>query len=114
MRRNLLVLTGLSLVIVSGGIASTQSPPPANDAVAHGKEIFTQKCSLCHQTTTTDKTIGPGLKGISKRNFAGTSVPVSDEELRKLILKGKGMMPAFEKQLDEKQVNNVVAYLNTL
>ncbi len=112
-----------NLVIGAGTVASSQEQPaskPATDSASHsadeGKKVFTQRCAVCHKTDSETKTVGPGLKGLggSTRKFVTTDTPVTEEALRKWILKGDGLMPPFEKVLDDKQVGDLVLYLKTL
>ena len=113
----------VSATLAIGTVSLSQEQPankPTSDSSNHsadeGKKVFTQRCSACHKTDSETKTIGPGLKGLggSSRKFVTTDTPVTDETLRKWILKGDGLMPPFEKVLDDKQVGDLVSYLKTL
>ena len=56
---------------------------PGNNAaaVARGKTIFQQKCTVCHYDNSDQKKIGPGLKGISKRGtFSVNGNKITDEK----------------------------------
>jgi mono/diheme cytochrome c family protein len=115
-------IVSVTLVIGTGIVASGQEQPAskptdsANHSAEEGKKVFTQRCATCHKTDSETKTIGPGLKGLggSSRKFITTDTPVTDEALRKWILKGDGLMPPFEKVLNDKQVDDLVTYLKTL
>jgi mono/diheme cytochrome c family protein len=107
------------LVIFIAATAASQDPAPTpatGDATSGpmGKDLFAQKCALCHHSDSESRLVGPGLKGISARNFVTTGKPVTDAGIRNWILKGDGQMPSFEKILDDKQVDSLVAYLKTL
>src|SRR5580658_8313056 len=39
----------------------------AKPDAAKGKVVFDQQCGICHDAATTDKKMGPGLKGLFKR-----------------------------------------------
>ena len=41
-------------------------------------------------------------------------VPANDERVRDTILKGRRNMPRFNDVLDDKQINDLIAYLHTL
>src|ERR1700736_769406 len=57
-------------------------------AVARGKELFQQKCVLCHYDTSDQKKIGPGLKGLNKRGtFTVNGNKITDESLKTWIEK---------------------------
>ena len=84
-------------------------------AVARGKSLFQQKCSICHYDTSDQKKIGPGLKGLSKRGtFTVNGNKITDESLKTWIDNGDQLMPPFKDVLEESQVKDVIAYVKTL
>ena len=122
MKRNYLVL-GIALLGVAVAVLA-QDPPakaPAKKAAASkgsatkGKELFDQKCGLCHFADSDAKKIGPGLKGISKRGtFTVNNNKFTDESLKTWIENGDQLMPPFKDVLDEGQIKDVIAYVKTL
>ncbi|WP_213804043.1 cytochrome c [Granulicella sp. dw_53] len=94
------------------------APPkaaPLSEAAVRGKAIFAEKCALCHNAETTEKKIGPGLKGFYQRGtFTSDNSKVTDEAVTKLIENGKGMMPPFKGSLESAKIQDLVAYLKTL
>jgi len=121
-KRNYLVL-GIALLGVAVAVLA-QDPPakaPAKKAAASkgsatkGKEVFDQKCGLCHFADSDAKKIGPGLKGISKRGtFTVNNNKFTDESLKTWIENGDSLMPPFKDVLDEQQIKDVIAYVKTL
>lgn len=84
-------------------------------AAARGKEIFEQKCAVCHYADSDAKKIGPGLKGISKRGtFTVNNNKVTDETLKTWVENGDTLMPPFKEVLEGPQIKDVVAYVKTL
>ena len=84
-------------------------------AVARGKSIFQEKCSICHYDTSDQKKIGPGLKGLSKRGtFSVNGNKITDESLKAWIENGDQLMPPFKDALEPTQVKDVIAYVKTL
>lgn len=84
-------------------------------AVARGKALFQQKCSLCHYDTSDQKKIGPGLKGLNKRGtFSANGNKITDETLRTWIENGDQLMPPFKDVLEPAQIKDVIAYVRTL
>jgi cytochrome c len=84
-------------------------------AVARGKDLFQQKCALCHYDTSDQKKIGPGLKGLNKRGtFTVNGNKVTDDNLRTWIENGDQLMPPFKDVLEAGQIKDVVAYVRTL
>jgi mono/diheme cytochrome c family protein len=72
-----------------------------------GQKIYLARCSGCHKPTGTSAT-GPGLRGILK------SGRHPEAEVRKIIMDGKEMMPAFRGRLTPKDLDDLIEYLKTL
>jgi cytochrome c len=101
--------------VVWGNNASKK--PAANNAaaVARGKTLFQQKCSVCHYDTSDQKKIGPGLKGLSKRGtFSVNGNKITDDSLKTWIENGDQLMPPFKEVLEPPQIKDVIAYVKTL
>ncbi len=113
------VFTAILVLVVSAGLAQKKGAAKdekkgaAGDAAAGGK-IFKEKCTICHYADKADKRIGPGMKGVFKREKMWDDKPMNEANVREMILKGGGKMVGFEDQLDKKEIDNVVAYLKTL
>src|ERR1700676_4890707 len=88
---------------------------PNAAAGARGKELFQQKCVLCHYDTTYQKKIGPGLKGLNKRGtFTVNGNKITDESLKTWIENGDQLMPPFKDVLEPAEIKDVIAYVKTL
>jgi mono/diheme cytochrome c family protein len=86
----------------------------AEGPAAEGAIVFQQNCSACHQTDSTATKIGPGLKGIFKRDkFPVSGQAASEENFRKQLITPFSKMPPFG-HLPPDQVDALVAYLKTL
>ena len=99
--------------------STTKKPAAAgakdSAAVARGKDVFQQKCSVCHFDTSDAKKIGPGLKGLNKRGtFSVNGNKVTDENLKTWIENGDSLMPPFKDAIEEAQIKDVIAYVKTL
>jgi cytochrome c len=123
-KRNYLVL---GFAVLSMAVAVLAQDPPtkttpkktaaskSSGVAAKGKEVFDQKCSICHFADSDGKKIGPGLKGISKRGtFTVNNNKVTDATLKDWIENGDSLMPPFKEALDEQQIKDVIAYVKTL
>ena len=100
--------------MVSGNNASKSATNNAA-AVARGKTLFQQKCSVCHYDTSDQKKIGPGLKGLSKRGtFTVNGNKITDDSLKTWIENGDQLMPPFKDVLEPGQIKDVIAYVKTL
>ena len=85
-----------------------------DDSVANGAAIFQQNCSGCHLTDSTASKVGPGLKGVFKRDkFEVSGKDASEENFRKQLVTPFSKMPPFG-HLTPDQVNALIAYLKTI
>lgn len=81
---------------------------------AKGKDVFEQ-CSVCHNADSTDVKIGPGLKGLFKKDkLSTTGKPVTDANVLEKINEGGNGMPSYKDILSDKEKADVIAYLKTL
>jgi cytochrome c2 len=88
-----------------------------------GEEIFDKKCQACHRRTDEVKT-GPGLAGSTKRHseewlhkwLASPKAVIEsgDQEALALVKKFKVKMPIIDLMQDEKNRNDMIAFLKTL
>ena len=92
-----------------------------------GAALFEQhRCGSCHGPANSPTQMrGPTLEGIYGRMIPladGSSVPAEDNYLResivrpgaKLVAGYQNLMPTFEGQLSEEELNDLVAYIKTL
>jgi len=103
-----------------GGAAASNLPP-----AKLGKQIYEQyACSTCHSTDGSKKT-GPTWKGLfgSKVQLSnGKTVTADEDYIRESIEKPhakivKGfqpVMPSFQGQFSDDQINGIIAYIKTL
>jgi len=93
---------------------STVALPAADKGdAAKGKEVFEQ-CSVCHNADSTEKKMGPGLKGLFKKDKLANGKKPSDATVRAKIDEGGNGMPAYKDMLSDEEKDNLVAYLKTL
>ena len=102
---------GCCLALAAGSFAVAAAQK--GDA-AKGKESFEQMCSVCHNPDTTDKKVGPGLKGLFKHDKLVNGKKVSDANVLEKINEGGNGMPSYKDMLSDTQKDDVLAYLKTL
>jgi cytochrome c2 len=83
-------------------------------AVKAGQAVFTRYCALCHLNTSTEKKIGPGLKGIGKKEKFSSGDKITDDSLRAWIENGGKNMPGFKQTLSAEEIHDLIAYIKTL
>lgn len=79
------------------------SPTPSSGAAP---ALFVAFCEACHPQGGTVPGTGPSLRGVAQRHSAGF--------IRAQILNGRGDMPGFGDRLREEEVEQLLAYLQTL
>lgn len=93
--------------LASGGQNSTNGQASSNDAVASGRRLFQQHCSVCHtQPTLTNPMYGPSLY----RDV----VSGKEDAMRDFIDKGSSKMPGFRYGLKAADINAIIEYLKTV
>ncbi len=80
---------------------------------AKGKEVF-EPCSVCHNADSVEKKMGPGLKGLFKREKLNSGKKVSEANIRAQIDAGGNGMPSYKEILSDEEKSNLIAYLKTL
>ena len=89
-------------------LASAKKPDAAK-----GKETFEQ-CAVCHNADSTEKKMGPGLKGLfAKDKLANGKKPTDATVLAKIKEGGNGM-PAYKEMLSDDEKADLLAYLKKL
>ena len=95
-------------------VALPAAPAPAGKGDADkGKETFEQ-CAVCHNADSTEKKLGPGLKGLFKRDKLKNCKKVTGENVRTVIDEGGNGMPPYKEMLSDEEKDDLIAYLKTL
>ena len=98
----------------SGAKAGAEQTAKASPEIEQGKKIFGERCAICHFSQSTEKKIGPGLRGIYGRGKFANSKKVDDASLRAWIETGGKDMPGFRDTLKNGDVRALLAYIKTL
>ena len=85
---------------------------PAGNA-EKGKAIFEQ-CGVCHNADSDEKKMGPGLKGLYKKEKLTNGKKPSDATVKAKIDEGGNGMPAYKDVLSDAEKDDLLAYLKTL
>ena len=110
--RQTLALAGLVVLVAGLGAGLAHGKADKGDP-AKGKELVEQ-CTVCHNTDSDEKKMGPALKGLYKRKTLQNGKAVNDANVLAQINNGGNGMPAYGDQLSADDKANILAYLHTL
>jgi mono/diheme cytochrome c family protein len=85
-----------------------------NPQQAHGRRVFDAQCARCHDPYTASAAKGPSLKKLYSRQYLPSGLPTTDEHVTNSIMMGRKMMPAFNQNITDQQLQDLLAYLKTL
>ena len=95
-------------------LAGCHSTPPLTPQEAEGKHLYSARCAHCHEENDLElKKVPPGLHNVFARTTLPSGSPATDQEVRRVVISGKGMMPAFAGRFTDEQVADLLAYLHT-
>jgi mono/diheme cytochrome c family protein len=108
----------LSILLMSAGLAYTlvacRTAQPLTVQQAEGKHLYEVRCAHCHEENDLQlKKVPPDLHAVFKNGTLPSGGPATDAEVRRVVLAGKGMMPAFNGRFDDAQMSALLAYLHT-
>src|SRR5438309_9080942 len=99
------------MAVVGFGLFVFLAPCAAN--AQNTQDLFLDKCANCHGKDGAGQT-AKGKK-LKLRDLRSADVQkITDEKMVELISKGNKDMDGFAKELNEKQIKDLVAYLRTL
>lgn len=117
-----MVLAVVIVVILLLGVWIIAAPAASKGDLSKGKTIFTQSCASCHGAA--GKGDGPAAAALNPKpaNLTDTAVmsKLNDATLTKVISKGgtalgkSPLMPAFNGQLKQQDIKDVIAYIRSL
>lgn len=107
---------GISLVLVGCGPSLAPSKPVSalTPEEAQGRAVYQQLCANCHYANQKGDLHGPSLFGMYRKPYLPSGAPANDARVVPVILHGRNMMPASENQLNDQQMQDLLAYLHTL
>jgi len=107
-------LRGPLLNVVGTGMPGLSAIRTDRLSIGRGRTMFLSRCASCHDALSTNTIVGPGLKGLLKNPALPVSKhPATAESLRFQLRQPMGRMPSFA-YLSEDEMNDLIAYLNTL
>jgi cytochrome c len=82
---------------------------------AKGKSVFDDNCSVCHNSDSAERKIGPGLKGVFKKaKLDSNGKPANEANIIEKINEGGNGMPGYKDTLNDDDKANLIAFLKSL
>ncbi len=83
-------------------------------SIERGRALFQARCSACHDPHSTRTIVGPGLQGVLRNpKLPISGNPATAESIRFQLKQPFGRMPSFA-YLSVDEMEDLIAYLNTL
>ena len=112
MKKGIIATSCFGAILIVAG-ARVFAAAPAGDA-EKGKAVFEDTCAPCHSADTDEKKVGPGLKGLFKKEKLKNGKKPTEGNIKAIINAGGNGMPAYSDMLSDEERDNVLAYLKTL
>ncbi len=101
-------------VSLSIGLAGCRSTLTLTPQEAEGKHLYEVRCAHCHEDNDLAlKKVPPDLRHVFAHQTLPSGAPATDAEVQRVVLAGKGMMPAFAGRFTGEQMAALLAYLHT-
>ena len=81
---------------------------------AKGKSNFEDNCSVCHNSDSDERKMGPGLKGLFKHDKLANGKAVNETNVTGVINEGGNGMPPFADTLTKAEKDDIIAFLKSL
>ena len=112
------VLLGMALAVAAAGVVmytlrGPEAPAQMTAAQEDGMALYNGNCATCHEANQLAlKPAPPNLHHVFEHDRLPSGAPATDAEVRRVVLLGRLMMPAFGQRLTEEQIADVIAYLH--
>ena len=111
----LILMSALSRVITGcaspGPLAVKEASYPADKVDAHS--LFVENCAVCHGENGRAHTFHGILVNAQNLTDAGWQMETTDEQIVRAIQMGPGLMPAFQKELSQPEVDALAKYVRS-
>lgn len=96
------------------GTTGCHRQPPLTAQQQAGKHLYQVRCAHCHEDNDLAlKKVPPDLHGVFRHATLPSGAPATDAEVARVVISGKGLMPAFTGRFTDEQMAALLAYLHT-
>ncbi|HEY1498150.1 MAG TPA: cytochrome c [Acidobacteriaceae bacterium] len=110
--------SGLAISVGVLGCGPSLRPSKAVSALTpqeeRGRGVYQQYCASCHYANQAGDLHGPSLFALYRKKYLPSGAPANDERVTPVIQRGRNMMPAYGNDLNDQQLQDLLAYLHTL
>ena len=110
----MMVLAGLLSGCGKDPAQMTDAELGLNQQQSRGRRVYNIYCLSCHPAYSSSGNKGPGLKKLFKKDYLPSGLTTTDQHVIQSIVQGRGMMPRFADQINQDEIQDVLAYLHTL
>ena len=103
-----------TFILTACNSSSSATRRPLTVEEQHGRELFQASCAICHNAYKKEPLQGPPLVSMFRKEALPSGMPATDQHVRETIITGRRNMPPFNGVLDEKELNDLMAFLHTL
>jgi len=101
-------------MVAGFALTGCHSEPSLTPQEAEGKHLYQVRCAHCHEDNDLAlKKAPPNLHAVFSHATLPSGSPSSDSEVARVVIAGKGMMPAFSGRFTDQQMSALLAYLHT-
>ncbi len=87
--------------------------PAFASAQTRGELVYERNCSACHDAGNLQLLKQPPkLIGLFRHQTLPSGAAATEDQVRKTIVTGRGIMPPFERTLDKQQIDDLLKYLH--
>lgn len=103
----------LFLIALSFAFAGCHSADSLTPQQAEGKHLYDVRCAHCHEDNDLAlKKVPPNIHHVFAHANLPSGAPATDVNVERVVLNGKGMMPAFTGRFTQEEMNDLLAYLH--
>ena len=112
MNRKWLLVAGLTMTLSAGDI---KAPPWETPRLVIGRDLFRENCAVCHDIDKDQRhtrKLGPSLNHLFKNPRLPLSHGKPNRQYVTVRIKFGGViMPAFQKKLNNSEINTLIDYI---
>lgn len=107
----------LRFLVLSAALWLTGCDAPSgltfDSAASRGRAVYERNCKPCHEDTRLElRTKPPNLNGLFTKKTLPSGAPATNEQVRRTIQLGRGIMPPFAQVLDKEDLDDLIQYLH--